>query len=118
MIRQFEKDPESFAAEAAEETEKLRAKLLRARELVKTVTLSRDLTLKISEVCSLINIDGLRGDIVVNRAAKALAALEGRSEATMVRSRASSAPATTPVPCDVMIVLCFGPPPVSLVVGC
>jgi magnesium chelatase subunit I len=41
------------------------------------------LRLKISEVCSELNVDGLRGDIVTNRAAKALAALEGRSQVTV-----------------------------------
>lgn len=34
----------------------------------------------ISDICSRLNVDGLRGDIVVNRAAKALVAFEGRSE--------------------------------------
>lgn len=36
--------------------------------------------LLISDICSRLNVDGLRGDIVVNRAAKALVAFEGRSE--------------------------------------
>ena len=35
--------------------------------------------LKISEICSLLNVDGIRGDIVINRAARALVALEGRT---------------------------------------
>jgi len=34
--------------------------------------------LQISEICSLLDVDGIRGDIVTNRAARALAALEGR----------------------------------------
>jgi magnesium chelatase subunit I len=38
---------------------------------------------KISEVCSELDVDGLRGDIVSNRAAKALAAFEGRKEVTV-----------------------------------
>lgn len=42
-----------------------------------------DVKLKISEVCSLVNIDGLRGDLVVNRTAKAYVALEGRDVVTM-----------------------------------
>jgi magnesium chelatase subunit I len=37
---------------------------------------------KISQICSELDVDGLRGDIVTNRAAKALAAFEGRSEVT------------------------------------
>jgi magnesium chelatase subunit I len=38
---------------------------------------------KISQVCADLDVDGLRGDIVTNRAAKALAALEGRTEVTI-----------------------------------
>ena len=80
----YEKDPETFQAECAKETEELRQKLAGARSRVESVKISRELTLKISEVCSLINIDGLRGDIVVNRTAKALAALEGAEEVTQM----------------------------------
>jgi magnesium chelatase subunit I len=39
-----------------------------------------DFRVKISAVCSELNVDGIRGDIVSNRAAKALAAFEGRDE--------------------------------------
>ncbi len=42
--------------------------------------ISKELQLLISDICSRLNVDGLRGDLVVNRAAKALVALEGRSE--------------------------------------
>ena len=38
--------------------------------------------LLISDICSRLNVDGLRGDIVVNRAAKAYVAYDGRSEVT------------------------------------
>jgi len=47
------------------------------------VTIAHDLRLNISAVCSELDVDGLRGDIVTNRAAKALAALEGRTEVTL-----------------------------------
>lgn len=33
-------------------------------------------------MCSRLDVDGLRGDLVVNRAAKALVALEGRDKVT------------------------------------
>jgi Mg-chelatase subunit ChlI len=33
-------------------------------------------------MCSRLDVDGLRGDLVVNRAAKALVAFEGRNEVT------------------------------------
>jgi Mg-chelatase subunit ChlI len=44
--------------------------------------MDRDLALKISGVCALVDVDGLRGDIVVTRAAKALVAYEGRDTVT------------------------------------
>ena len=39
--------------------------------------------LQISEICSLLDVDGIRGDIVTNRAARALVALEGRQQVDM-----------------------------------
>ena len=39
--------------------------------------------MKISEVCSQLDVDGLRGDIVTNRAAKAHAAYDGRDKVTL-----------------------------------
>ena len=36
--------------------------------------------MKISQVCGSLDVDGLRGDIVTNRAAKAYAAYNGRSK--------------------------------------
>ena len=39
--------------------------------------------LQISEICSLLDVDGIRGDIVTNRAARALVAFEGRDAVTM-----------------------------------
>jgi magnesium chelatase subunit I len=51
--------------------------------LLPEVTIDDDLRIKISQVCSELNVDGLRGDIVVNRAAKATAAFEGRTEVTI-----------------------------------
>ena len=50
------------------------------QERLGSVVMDPDLRLKISEVCGQLEVDGLRGDIVTNRAARALAAFEGRSE--------------------------------------
>jgi magnesium chelatase subunit I len=44
------------------------------------VAIDDDLRIRISAVCGELDVDGLRGDIVTNRAARALAALEGRNE--------------------------------------
>ena len=50
--------------------------------LLQNVKIDDDLRLKISAICGDLDVDGLRGDIVTNRAARALAAFEARSEVT------------------------------------
>ena len=47
------------------------------------VTIDFELRVKISQVCGSLDVDGLRGDIVTNRAAKAYAAYNGREEVTV-----------------------------------
>eukprot|EP00879_Flechtneria_rotunda_P022197 GHRR01023420.1.p1 GENE.GHRR01023420.1~~GHRR01023420.1.p1 ORF type:complete len:139 (+),score=21.02 GHRR01023420.1:701-1117(+) len=46
------------------------------------IKVPRNLQLLISDMCSRLNVDGLRGDLVVNRAVKALVAYEGRNQVT------------------------------------
>ncbi len=61
----------------------MRSKLEAARKQLKAgVSISERLQVLISDICSRLNVDGLRGDIVVNRAAKAFVAYEGRKEVT------------------------------------
>jgi len=78
----YDMNPDAFYESAAEEQEALRAKLLGAKKLVKDVKVGKDLRVKISTVCSLLDIDGIRGDMVVVRTAKAYAAFDGRTEVT------------------------------------
>ncbi|VAI92389.1 unnamed protein product [Triticum turgidum subsp. durum] len=66
-----------------EEQGKLQDQITSARSNLGSVQLDHDLRVKISQVCSELNVDGLRGDIVTNRAAKALAALKGRDIVTV-----------------------------------
>ena len=47
------------------------------------IKLKYDFRVWISQLCSELNVDGLRGDIVTNRAACALAAFEGRLDVTL-----------------------------------
>ena len=58
-------------------------KIVEAQKLLSSVELDYDLRVKISEVCSKLDVDGLRGDIVTNRAAKAYAAYNKRSKVTV-----------------------------------
>jgi magnesium chelatase subunit I len=78
----YEADAEAFVKSCEEETNELKAKIADAQKLLPSVTMERDLAVKISGVCALVDVDGLRGDIVVTRAAKALVAYEGRTEVT------------------------------------
>jgi magnesium chelatase subunit I len=54
--------------------QELRDKIVAAQKLLPSVDIDYALRVKISEVCSRLDVDGLRGDIVTNRAAKAYAA--------------------------------------------
>ncbi|MGL5804738.1 MAG: magnesium chelatase ATPase subunit I [Xenococcaceae cyanobacterium] len=80
---EFDRDSEQFLEKYQIEQEALQKKLVGAQKLLSSVTLTKDLKIKISEVCSELDVDGLRGDIVTNRAAQALAAYEGRTEVTV-----------------------------------
>ncbi len=78
----FDNDPDSFAISAQEKQDLLQKKVVDAQELLTKVTMDNELRLKISEICGELDVDGLRGDIVTNRASRALAAFEGRTEVT------------------------------------
>ncbi|MEW5299462.1 MAG: hypothetical protein WDW38_004509 [Sanguina aurantia] len=78
----YEKDPDALVEAARPEQEKLMAKLSDARARLPKVKMSMDLQLLISELCSRLEVDGLRGDLVINRAARALVAYEGRNDVT------------------------------------
>lgn len=78
----FDSDPVGFRNNYNESQKTLSEKIVKARELLKEVDLNYEFRIKISQICSELNVDGLRGDIVTNRAAKALTAFEGRNEVT------------------------------------
>nr|YP_010502715.1 Mg-protoporyphyrin IX chelatase [Eutreptiella eupharyngea]UXD06311.1 Mg-protoporyphyrin IX chelatase [Eutreptiella eupharyngea] len=78
----FDQNPHEFRAEYQKEQQALMQQIIDARNRLKDVKIDYDLRLKISEICSELNVDGLRGDMVTNRAAKALVSFEGRDEVT------------------------------------
>lgn len=67
----------------------LMSKIVDARERLQKTSVIYDFRVKISQICSDLNVDGIRGDIVTTRAAKALAAFEGRTEVCAVTRRFS-----------------------------
>jgi magnesium chelatase subunit I len=80
---EFDYNPEKFLHNYETEQVGLQEKLVQAQKLLPEVNIDYDLRVKISEICSELDVDGLRGDIVTNRAAKALAAFEGRKDVTV-----------------------------------
>ncbi|MEA5532969.1 magnesium chelatase ATPase subunit I [Crocosphaera sp. XPORK-15E] len=80
---EFDSEPQKFCETYQAKQDDLQNSLVRAQNLLPSVNIDYDLRVKISEVCSELDVDGLRGDIVTNRAAKALTAFEGRTEVTV-----------------------------------
>ncbi|AOY80403.1 magnesium chelatase ATPase subunit I [Moorena producens JHB] len=79
----FDQNPHKYIEQHQSEQEVLQKQIVMAQERLAEVEMDYDFRVKISEVCSELDVDGLRGDIVTNRAAKALAAFEGRTEVTV-----------------------------------
>ncbi|MBW4490936.1 MAG: magnesium chelatase ATPase subunit I [Trichocoleus desertorum ATA4-8-CV12] len=80
---EFDQNPQAFLEQYQAQQDELQERLVGAQERLKSVSMDYDLRVNISQVCSELDVDGLRGDIVTNRAAKAIAALEGRTEVTV-----------------------------------
>jgi len=78
----FDQNPEIWIANYADEQEELRTKIIKAQKILPSIKIDYDLRVKISEICSQLDVDGLRGDIVTNRAAKAFAAYNERETVT------------------------------------
>jgi magnesium chelatase subunit I len=80
---EFDQDPTRFLETYQFEQDALQRQLVDAQTRLSSVSLDYDLRVKISQVCAELDVDGLRGDIVTNRAAKAIAAFENRNEVTV-----------------------------------
>jgi len=76
----FDENPANFRQDYLTSQDELSNKLVDARARLKSVELSYEFRVRISQICSELNVDGLRGDLVTNRASKAIAAFEGRTE--------------------------------------
>ncbi len=79
----FDQNSQEFLENYQPQQIELQEQLVNAQERLKSIEIDYDLRVKISQVCSELDVDGLRGDIVTNRAAKAIAAFEGRTEVTI-----------------------------------
>jgi magnesium chelatase subunit I len=79
----FDQSPQSWFEKYETEQFAIQTRIVTAQKALSQVTISKDFQLKISQICSELEVEGLRGDIVTTRAAKALAAFEMRTEVTL-----------------------------------
>ena len=80
---EFEADPEKFYEKNKPQQEELRNRILQARETLESVVIPNNLLESICKACLELNVDGLRPDIVIAKAASALAAFESRTEVAL-----------------------------------
>ena len=79
----FDQTPQVWFDKYEKEQLEIQHRIETAQKALEKVNINKDFQLKISQICSELQIEGLRGDIVSTRAAKALCAFEGRTEVTL-----------------------------------
>ena len=79
----FDQSPKIWFEKYEKEQYEIQNRIITAQNLLSKVTISKEFQLKISQICSELEVEGLRGDIVSTRAAKAIAAFENRTEVTL-----------------------------------
>ncbi|MDP9256465.1 MAG: ATP-binding protein, partial [Actinomycetota bacterium] len=119
----FERDADAFAREWQATEDELASRIAAARTRLPRVRLPERELLRITAACASLGVDGVRGDIVTARAARALAALEGLPEveeehirraaalALLHRRRRDPLDGRTPSPDDIDRALDDEPPP-------
>ena len=85
----FDADPNGFASQWETEEAWVRERIVRARALLPRVQVEDALLDLITRICVAYEVDGLRADIVIYRAAAAAAALEGRDRVAPADVRAA-----------------------------
>ena len=80
---EFESDPQGFTRKYLDESRKITDRIKAARELLPKVQSSREVMLKVVDYCLKLGTDGHRGDIITHKAAKTIAAWEGREKVSV-----------------------------------
>lgn len=79
----FDGDPNGFVKKWDDESSKLVEKIQAARVLYPEVNVERSILFEIASYCLKVGVDGHRGDIITLKAAKTLAAYNGRKEVNL-----------------------------------
>jgi magnesium chelatase subunit D len=83
LRERFDNDPRGVAEQFVREEREAAESVRRARELLPAASVSRELRVFIGELCAQNNTAGHRADLIIERAAKAYACLQGRAEPTI-----------------------------------
>jgi magnesium chelatase ATPase subunit I len=78
----YDRDRETFCESFADDQETLRKRITRARAALGKIEVPRPVLEKIAQLCADLKVDGHRGELTIMRAARALAAFEGRRAVT------------------------------------
>jgi len=89
----FERDREAFAAQYRRKDSEVRRRLVSARERLRDVAVADAELVLAARLCLALGTDGLRGELTLLRAARALAALEGGAAVAVSHLRRVAAPA-------------------------
>jgi magnesium chelatase subunit I len=89
----FERDPEGFRALWEKAEDQIRRRILKARRALQAVVVPDAILERAAALCIHLKTDGLRGQLTLMRAARALAAFDGEKQVTPAHLRAMAAPA-------------------------
>ena len=82
LVGSFERDPEEFRKRFEEKQKELREKIVQAKQIVNEVEVSDDLLKITADTCIKLGVRTHRAEIVIDRTAKTIAALDGRKKVT------------------------------------
>ena len=86
-------NPAGFTAQFAKAEEQTRRRIVKARKAVNEVEVPDAVLARAAELCISLKTDGLRGQLTLMRAARALAAFEGAKTVTEDHLKRMAAPA-------------------------
>ncbi|HEV8426288.1 MAG TPA: magnesium chelatase ATPase subunit I [Pyrinomonadaceae bacterium] len=87
----YDRDRDAFCKSWDADQEQLRKRITRARANLTKVNMDRTVLEKIAQLCADLKVDGHRGELTIMRAARALAAFEGRRAVTEAHVKRVSA---------------------------
>jgi magnesium chelatase subunit I len=73
----FDKDPSAYKAQWQGESDKLQKRIVKARKLLESVVVDDDMLTLCATLCQQLGTDGLRAELTLLRATRALAAMQG-----------------------------------------